>query len=87
MSQDADTGIIYNEQTARKNYSVQGKKIPLTLSCENLPKGAVFDEKRGIFSWTPCEDQQGEYSICFILDDGILKERMTVKLTVGTCLT
>lgn len=87
VSQDADTGIIYNEQTARKNYSVQGKKIPLTLSCENLPKGAVFDEKRGIFSWTPCEDQLGEYSICFILDDGILKERMTVKLTVGTCLT
>ncbi len=84
VSEDADGGMIYNEQTARKNHSVQGRKIPLTLSCENLPHGAVFDEKRGIFRWTPAEDQLGEHCICFTVHDGILPERMAVKLMVYT---
>lgn len=84
VSEKADSGMIYNEQTTRKNHSVRGKKIPLTFSCENLPQGAVFDEKRGFFSWTPSEDQLGEYCIHFILNDGVLPERMTLKLTVGS---
>lgn len=84
VSEIADSGVIYNEQAARKNHSVQGRKIPLTLSCENLPKGAVFDEKRGIFCWTPSKDQRGEYYVHFIVDDGILPERTTVKITVGS---
>lgn len=76
--------MIYNEQAARKNHSVQGKKIPLTLSCEDLPEGADFDEKGGIFTWTPSEAQTGEYLIHFTADDGILPESMELKIYVGT---
>ncbi len=82
VSQEADSGMIYNEQAARKNHSVQGKKIPLTLSCGNLPDGADFDEKRGIFTWTPSEAQTGEYHIHFTVDDGILPESMELKICV-----
>lgn len=83
VSQEADSGMIYNEQAARKNHSVQGKKIPLTLSCEDLPEGADFDEKGGIFTWTPSEAQTGEYLIHFTADDGILPESMDLKIYVG----
>ncbi len=83
ISAQADSGMIYNERAARLNYSVKGMKIPLTLSCPSLPQGAVFLPERGEFSWTPHREQRGEYSIVFMVDDGIIPETTTVKIIVG----
>lgn len=83
ISEEADNGIIYNEQVSRLNYGVKGMDIPLTLSCENLPKGAVFDPASRRFSWTPADGQQGEYRIVFVVNDGVLPEKMTLKIKVS----
>lgn len=82
ISNEADNGIIYNEQSARLNYSVKGAKVTLTLSCANLPEGAAFDAESSSFSWTPAPDQVGEHAVTFVADDGIMPEKMTVKITV-----
>lgn len=82
ISEEADNGIIYNEQPARLNYSVKGIAAALTLSCENLPEGAVLDCKTGGFHWTPTSEQCGEYSLVFVVDDGVIPEKMTVRITV-----
>jgi len=81
ISDKAHSGVIYNEQAAR-NYSVKGADVTVKLSCENLPQGAAFDPANGVFSWHPQASQTGEYEITFTADDGIIPERMTVKLTV-----
>lgn len=83
VSEEADDGIVYNEQTARKNYSVGGIRIPLTLSCGRLPEGGTFDPAGGIFRWTPAPCQTGEYEIYFYVDDGVIPEEMSVKILVG----
>ncbi len=82
ISEEADNGIIYNEQVTRLNYGVKGMNVPLTLNCENLPKGAVFDPDTRRFSWTPADGQQGEYGIVFVVNDGVLPEKMTLKIRV-----
>ncbi len=82
ISEEADNGIIYNEQTTRLNYGVKGMDVPLTLSCENLPQGAAFDSYSRRFSWTPADGQQGEYGIVFVVNDGVLPEKMTLKINV-----
>jgi len=84
ISEEADNGIIYNEQVARLNYGVKGMDVPLTLSCENLPKGAAFDPDSRRFSWTPAEGQQGEYRIVFAVNDGVMPEKMTLKIKVSS---
>lgn len=81
ISDEADDGIIYNEQVTL-NYSVKGTKVSLRLYSKNLPKGAFFDENKGTFQWTPQKDQQGEYKIIFIVDDGIIPETMNVSINV-----
>lgn len=81
ISDMADDGIIYNEQQ-RLNHSVRGAAVTLTLSCENLPEGAVFDETKKVFSWTPAPGQCGKYDIVFVVDDGMMPEKMTVRATV-----
>lgn len=81
ISDEADDGIIYNEQVTL-NYSVKGTKVSLRLYSKNLPKGAFFDENKGTFQWTPQKDQQGEYKIIFTVDDGIIPETMNVSINV-----
>lgn len=83
ISAEADNGMIYNEQPARLNYSVRGAAAALSLSCENLPEGAEFDAESREFYWTPAAGQIGEYSIVFVADDGVIPEKMTLKLTVS----
>ncbi len=83
ISPEADNGIIYNEQAARLNYGVKGMDVPLALSCENLPEGAVFEPDSRRFSWTPARGQTGKYEIVFVVDDGVLPEKMTLKITVA----
>lgn len=88
VSEETDSGIIYNEKTTRLNYGVKGREIPLTLSCENLPTNAAFDPVSGSrpvsgdFRWTPAAGQEGEYEITFLVDDGVLPEKMTLHITV-----
>ncbi|GAB4369839.1 MAG: hypothetical protein Kow0042_11750 [Calditrichia bacterium] len=58
----------------------QGK---LKFSANGLPAGADFDGSSGRFSWTPSEDQQGEYEIEFTVEDPQgLNDKITVKITV-----
>lgn len=82
ISDEADTGIIYNEQIFSGHHSVKGADVSLAFSCKNLPEGAVFDADRREFSWTPTDGQQGIYEITFVVDDGIIPEKMQVKITV-----
>lgn len=81
ISDEADDGIIYNVQSPL-NYSVKGAQVTLTLSCENPPEGAVFDAENGSFTWTPSSGQIGEHTVTFAVDDGVLPEPMTVRITV-----
>lgn len=82
ISDVASGNRIYNELVVRPNYSVKGVVSPLRLSCENLPRGASFDAARMRFEWTPTEEQAGEYSIVFTVDDGLMPEKTAVKITV-----
>lgn len=83
ISDEADNGIIYNEQVFRKHHSVGGVNVPLSLSCENLPAGACFDPVNRTFSWTPDATRCGIHEITFVVDDGIIPEKMTVRITVN----
>ncbi len=82
ISDEADNGMIYNEPSKRPNYSVKGREIPLTLSCETIPPGASFYPEQRKFLWTPTEAQLGEHFITFVVDDGVIPEKMTVKIGV-----
>ena len=73
--------MIYNEQQARLNHSVKGADVTVSLSCENLPEGAAFTGE-GCFIWTPSPAKKGSYEITFVADDGVIPEKMTVKLEV-----
>lgn len=81
ISEEADNGIIYNEQTV-SNYSVQGADISLRLSCGSLPAGASFDAQTRRFDWTPSAGQCGEYRIPFTVDDGVIPECTEVLLRI-----
>jgi len=83
ISQEADNGMIYNERAKRRNYSVKGVQVPLTLSCESLPQGAGFDAEKGKFQWTPTAQQIGTHEITFIVDDGLIPEKTKVHITVN----
>ncbi len=81
ISDKADNGMIYNEQQ-RLNHSVRGAAVTLSLSCENPPAGAVFDAAEKTFGWTPSSAQCGEHNIVFVANDGVIPEKMTVRITV-----
>jgi len=83
ISPEADSGMIYNEKAARLNYAVKGMNVPLILSCENPPEGAVFDASKGTFTWTPALQQIGTYQIIFTVDDGVIPEKTGVKILVA----
>lgn len=73
---------IYNEPQSCPNYSVKGVVSPFRVSCGNLPEGAAFDSKDMRFSWTPSKEQQGEHRITFVVDDGLMPEKMQIRITV-----
>ncbi len=81
ISDEASTAGIYNE-LLRPNCSVKGMISSLRASCENLPEGAEFDAGAMRFRWTPTKEQQGEHRIVFAVDDGLMPEKMQMKLTV-----
>lgn len=82
----SDTAVsrpLYGDPPARPNYSVNGMASSLRVFCEDLPAGAAFDEQKLLFRWTPSGNQAGEHRIAFVVDDGIIPERMWVRITVG----
>ena len=54
----------------------------LSYSATGLPAGASFDAATRAFSWTPNQEQLGVHTIRFTVDDGVLPEHTTVKVTV-----
>lgn len=82
VSNEACSGIIYGEQNAL-NHSVKGVKADLTLSAEKIPAGAAFDPEKRQFYWCPDASQIGSHQAVFLLDDGIIPEKMTVTFEIA----
>ncbi len=53
----------------------------VTISAENLPTGATF--LNGVFNWTPTCDQDGQFTITFIADDGEATDQCDWVLTIN----
>lgn len=54
----------------------------LTYSASHLPTGASLDPASGKFSWIPTPVQAGIRTVTFTVDDGVLPENTTVRMTV-----
>jgi len=74
-------GIIHGEQSALY-HGVKGMKMNLKLSAENMPEGAVLDAEKQQFHWLPDASQTGEHEVVFLIDDGVIPEKMTIKFVV-----
>ena len=81
VSDEPYSGMIHGEQSAL-HHSVKGIKTDLKLSVERLPEGAALDPEKRQFRWQPDISQLGEHEIAFLVDDGVIPERMTVKFMV-----
>lgn len=55
----------------------------LTYSASGLPEGAAFDAVIRSFTWTPNDEQPGEYNVVFTVSDGKASDSETVKITVN----
>ena len=75
-------GLIHGEQSVL-HHSVKGVKTDLKLSVCNLPEGAVLDTEKRQFRWQPEASQIGEHELVFLIDDGVIPERMTIKFAVS----
>lgn len=75
-------GIIHGEQSAL-HHSVKGVKTDLKLSADGLPKGSVLDTEKKQFHWQPDASQFGEHEVIFMVDDGVIPEKMAVKFVVS----
>ncbi len=54
----------------------------LSYTASNLPAGASFDAATRTFSWTPSKSAIGRHAVTFTVDDGVLPESTSVKITV-----
>ena len=54
----------------------------LIYSASNLPIGASFDRKIGLFSWTPANGQEGLYTIFFEMSDGVFNNSEVATISV-----
>jgi PKD repeat protein len=54
----------------------------LTFECGNLPSGADFDSNSGQLSWTPSDDQVGEYALVIKVSDGTDEASTRCTITV-----
>lgn len=55
----------------------------LTFECGNLPSGANFDTGSGLLSWTPSDDQVGEYALVIKVSDGTDEASTRCTITVN----
>ncbi|MCM1063811.1 MAG: hypothetical protein NC420_04930 [Eubacterium sp.] len=77
------SGMIHGEQSALY-HSVKGVKTDLKLSVENLPDNAALDAEKRRFCWRPDASQVGEHEVIFLVDDGVIPEKMAVKFLVSS---
>ena len=82
VSEEATGTRLYNGQVLLPHYSVKGVASPLQITCENLPEGAQLNPDDTEFLWTPTGSQKGEHYIVFAVDDGLMPEKMRIKITV-----
>ena len=82
VSEEATGTRLYNGQILLPHYSVKGVSSPLQITCENLPEGAQLNLDDTEFLWTPTGSQKGEHYIVFAVDDGLMPEKMRIKITV-----
>jgi len=54
----------------------------LAYSATGLPSGAVFDPVTKSFAWTPSDTMIGNYSVTFIVSDGVLTDSKTGRIMV-----
>ena len=54
----------------------------LTYECGNLPSGANFDSGSGLLSWTPSDDQVGDYALVIKVSDGTDEASTRCTITV-----
>lgn len=71
-----------------------GKTLHATVAAEDpdgdavvyrvrgLPKGAAFDERSGVFTWTPATDALGNHDVTFEASDGKLSATRTTRFVV-----
>ncbi|MBI1936506.1 MAG: T9SS type A sorting domain-containing protein [Ignavibacteriales bacterium] len=55
---------------------------PITYSASNLPEGADFNTTTKVFSWTPNNQQSGNYIVDFSASDGNTTAAISVMITV-----
>ena len=56
----------------------------LTFSLRSvLPDGAKFEKDRGLFTWTPTQEQIGSVLLTFEVSDGTLKDQETIAVRVS----
>ncbi|MEJ5260059.1 MAG: LamG-like jellyroll fold domain-containing protein [Anaerohalosphaeraceae bacterium] len=53
---------------------------PYTVSVQNLPAGAVFDN--GTFRWTPADNQLGDWAVVFTATDGVMSSQRAVVIKI-----
>jgi Putative Ig domain len=61
----------------------QPSGTPVTVAAFGLPRGATYDDVRRSLSWTPGEDQVGEYPVRFQVSDGTLETSRILLIRVG----
>ena len=66
---------------AVRAHSPAGKE--LSYSTESLPRGASFDPKSQVFTWTPDGAQIGRFFACFHVSDGVSSATQYVPITVN----
>ncbi len=59
----------------------------LVLSASSLPKGARFNTRTGVFTWTPTGKQHGAHSITFSVSDGELTDSEMIAIHVQLAIT
>ena len=55
----------------------------LEFSLVGAPAGAAIDGETGVFSWTPTEEQDGEYTFTVMVSDGEESDEEEIKVTVA----
>jgi len=54
----------------------------LIYSATGLPSGAAFDPVTRSFTWTPLDSMIGNYSVTFIVSDGVLTDSKTCRIMI-----
>jgi len=79
-----DQSISENEPFSLIITATDADQDALTYSvAAPLPSGASFDATTATFDWTPTFDQEGNYYVTFIVDDGKETDSEEIVITVG----